>query len=249
MIPAVSVVLPAKNESGNISGLIHEITAALAAIPHEIILIDDGSTDATATEVRALMVTMPNLRLLQHAKSCGQSAAIRSGVEAARAPIIATLDADGQNPPAELPRLVAPFLAPDCPASLGLVQGQRVKRQDTLAKRWASKAANGFRNAMLHDGVRDSGCGLKAFPRAAYLKLAYFDHLHRFMAAMIKREGMIVQVIDVSHRERGDGVSNYNNLNRALVGIVDLIGVAWLARRRKLPGAPVAEITSLPPQT
>ena len=233
----VSVVLPAKDEAGNIAALLAEISSAMTAIAHEIIVVDDGSTDATAAAVLGVAAQNPTVRLLRHGTSSGQSAAIRSGVTAARGRIIATLDADGQNPPAELPHLVAPFLEPGANPRLGLVQGQRLRRQDTLAKRLASRAANAIRGGLLRDGVRDSGCGLKAFPRDTYLALAYFDHIHRFMGAMVKREGYEVMVIDVRHRERGSGQSKYNNFNRAMVGIVDLLGVAWLARRRKLPGS------------
>lgn len=244
--PAVSIVLPAKDEAGNIAALLAEITAAMAGVVHEIVVVDDGSTDGTGDAVLAQCPTTPGLRLLRHASSCGQSAALRTGIEAARGAIIATLDADGQNPPTELPRLVAPFLAAGADPLLGIVQGQRLKRQDTLAKKLASRAANALRGALLRDGVRDSGCGLKAFRRDAYLRLAYFDHIHRFMPAMIRREGLRVMVIDVSHRERGAGQSKYTNLNRALVGAVDLLGVAWLMRRRRLPAGPVRELTPPP---
>lgn len=235
--PQVSVILPAKDEAGSIGPLLRDIAQALAATAHEIIVIDDGSSDATADTVQALRLELPQLRLIRHAAPCGQSAAIRSGVQAARGRIIATLDADGQNPASNLPGLIAPFLAPDANPKLGLVQGQRMRRQDTLSKRLASRFANSIRNAALHDRVRDSGCGMKAFPRAAYLNLAYFDHLHRFMPAMILREGLIVETTPVTHSERSAGSSKYNNLQRGLVGIVDLLGAAWLMRRRRLPVA------------
>lgn len=232
--PDVSVVLPAKDEAANLPLVLRDITQALAGISHEIIVVDDGSGDGTEATMRILAETIPGLCLIRHDASCGQSAALRSGVKAARGRIIATLDADGQNPASNLPRLVAPFLAPDGDPLLGLVQGQRLQRQDTWSKRAGSRLANGIRNALLHDGVRDSGCGMKAFPRAVYLELAYFDHLHRFMPAMVKREGLRVMVVDVTHAERHAGRSNYNNTRRALVGIVDLLGVAWLMRRRRL---------------
>lgn len=197
-------------------------------------MVDDGSADDTARAVLDAMRRNPDLRLLQHVRSCGQSAALRTGILAARGRLIATLDADGQNLPADLPRLLAPLLDPGA-GSLGLVQGQRRRRQDRWTRRAGSRIANGIRGALLRDGVRDSGCGLKAFPRAVYLSLPYFDHIHRFMPAMVMREGHRVMVVEVDHAERNGGRSNYSNLQRALVGIVDLLGAAWLIRRRKLP--------------
>jgi dolichol-phosphate mannosyltransferase len=232
--PEVSVILPAKDEAANLPLVVRDITEALAGIAHEIIVVDDGSTDGTEAAMRLLAETIPGLCLIRHDASCGQSAALRTGVKAARGRIIATLDADGQNPASNLPNLVAPFLSPAADPQLGLVQGQRLRRQDTWSKRYGSRFANGIRNALLHDGVRDSGCGMKAFPRQVYLEIAYFDHLHRFMPAMVKREGMKVMVTDVTHAERHAGRSNYSNTRRALVGIVDLLGVAWLMRRRRL---------------
>lgn len=242
--PDVSVVLPAKDEVECIVAVLRDIASAMSGISHEIVVVDDGSSDGTDNAALSLRMEIPQLRLIRHAKACGQSAALRSGVQAAVGRIIATLDADGQNPPSNLPRLLEPFLGPNADPGLGIVQGQRLKRQDTWSKKIGSKIANRIRGALLHDGVRDSGCGMKAFPRSAYLNLAYFDHLHRFMPAMIKREGLRVQVMDVTHSERTAGASKYNNLQRALVGIVDLLGVAWLMRRRKLPQ--VTEITPKP---
>jgi dolichol-phosphate mannosyltransferase len=236
-LSSVTVVIPMKNEAGNIGLLIDGIEAALAGeAEREIIVVDDGSTDGSAAEVTALRAAMPHLRLIRHGVSGGQSAAVHSGVRAAKGCVICTLDGDGQNPPEELPRLVAALRA----AGGGLVAGQRVKRQDTFAKRLASRAANAIRGWALADGTRDTGCGLKAFLREDYLAMPYFDHMHRYLPALFRRAGLGVTLVDVSHRQRGAGRSNYGNLQRALVGAVDLLGVMWLIRRRK-KAAPLPE--------
>lgn len=222
-----------KNESENVKALISDIAAACSELDtFEIIAVDDGSTDDTASLLRAMAVELPQLRLVQHPQSGGQSAGVHSGVLAATAPIICTLDGDGQNPPSELPKLFTPLLQ-DTTGHLGLVAGQRVDRQDTASKRWASKFANALRSRLLNDGTRDTGCGLKGFRRDAFLRLPYFDHMHRYLPALFKRDGWEIALVDVSHRERQGGQSNYNNFQRALVGVYDLIGVAWLIRRRK----------------
>ncbi|WP_413873810.1 glycosyltransferase family 2 protein [Albidovulum sp.] len=229
----ISIVIPAKNEAGNLPMLLDGIDAALAAHgDHEVLVIDDGSTDATVEVVRARMQARPNLRLIRHDVSGGQSAAVHSGVLAAKGKIVCTLDADGQNPPSELPKLLAPLLAPGS-ARIGLVAGQRVGRQDTLSKKLASRLANGIRARALKDGTRDTGCGLKAFRREGFLRLPFFNHMHRYLPALFVRDGWEVAHVDVAHAPRHAGRSHYNNLQRGFVGAIDLLGVMWLIRRKK----------------
>jgi dolichol-phosphate mannosyltransferase len=230
--PVVSIVVPVRNEAGNITPLVAEIAAALASLgDFEIVYVDDGSSDATAEQLRALRVQHAWLRVVRHAQSCGQSAAIRTGVRAARAAVVATLDGDGQNDPAFLPQLLA-ALSAGAPR-LGLVAGQRVKRKSTRFKQLQSRIANAVRGAILRDGTRDSGCGLKAFRRDVFLALPYFDGLHRFLPALVRREGFDVGYVDVVDRQRRAGVSNYGLWDRLWVGILDLAGVWWLIRRKK----------------
>lgn len=229
---ALSIVIPAKNEAENLPALLDEIARACANADHEVIVVDDGSTDRTTDVLRARMSGQPNLRMLRHDRSAGQSAAVHSGVRAARGGIVCTLDADGQNPPENLPRLYAPLMAAGA-ERVGIVAGQRVGRRDTLSKRLASRFANGLRSRMLKDGTRDTGCGLKAFRREAFLALPYFNHMHRYLPALFARDGWEVRHVDVTHRARQAGRSNYNNFQRGLVGAVDLFGVLWLIRRKK----------------
>jgi dolichol-phosphate mannosyltransferase len=250
--PDISVVIPARDEVMALESLLSEVDAALAGQSFEIVVIDDGSTDGSHHLLTRLSARNPRLRWLRNDTAVGQSASIRRGVRHARAGLIVTLDGDGQNPPDQIPALVAPFGLPGS-ASLGLVQGQREKRQDTAAKRAGSRIANAIRGALLQDGVRDSGCGLKAFRREAYFDLPWFDHIHRFMPAMMLREGWHVQTVPVSHRERNGGQSKYGNLSRALVGIPDLLGAAWLIRRAGPPrhapkdaGANVVDLAEAP---
>lgn len=226
----ISVVVPARDEIVAIGALVEEIGKVLSGRSFEVIVVDDGSTDGTPHALAAIAARHPWFSFLRNDVSCGQSASIRRGVRAAHGRLIVTLDGDGQNPPDQIPALIAPFGDPDS-AGLGLVQGQRTKRKDTLGKRIGSRIGNGIRNALLHDGVRDSGCGLKAFRREAYFDLPWFDHIHRFMPAMMLREGWRITTVPVTHRDRQGGRSKYGNLSRALVGIPDLLGAAWLIRR------------------
>jgi dolichol-phosphate mannosyltransferase len=229
----LSIVIPARNEAGNIVALVDEIVAHVTPLaPFEIIVVDDGSTDATAARLVAAQARLPMLRLIRHDQSGGQSAAVHTGVQAARGDVVCTLDGDGQNPPSELPKLALPLLT-DASGRIGLVAGQRVNRQDTWSKKLASALANGIRGRLLRDGTRDTGCGLKAFRREAFLALPYFNHMHRYLPALFARDGWQIVHVDVGHRPRGAGLSNYSNLQRGLVGVVDLLGVAWLLRRRK----------------
>ena len=229
--PAFSVVVPLRNEAGNVRPLIDEIEAALAGRAFEIVCVNDGSTDATESELVAEMRARPYLRQVKHRASCGQSAAVRSGVAAARAPLVVTLDGDGQNDPAFLPKLLD--AVEQGGARVGLAAGQRVGRKASGFKRFQSRLANRVRGAILRDGTRDSGCGLKAFRRDVFLALPYFDGLHRFLPALVRRDGFDVVYLDVVDRERGHGVSNYGMWDRLWVGILDLAGVWWLVRRRR----------------
>lgn len=228
--PSVSVVVPVRNEAGNIAPLVDEIAEPLAGTAFEIVYVNDGSTDGTEAEIVRLMASRPWLRQIKHAVSCGQSAALRSGVRAARADIVVTLDGDGQNDPAFLPALIAE-LQKD--ADVGLVAGQRVGRKTSGFKKLQSRVANAVRGAVLKDGTRDTGCGLKAFRRDLFLALPYFDALHRFLPALVKREGYAIAYVDVVDRLRLHGQSNYGMWDRLWVGILDLAGVWWLIRRRK----------------
>jgi glycosyltransferase involved in cell wall biosynthesis len=229
--PAVSIVVPVRNEAGNIAPLVAEIAAALAARgSFEIVYVDDGSTDATAAELSAQMAERPWLRQIRHAVSCGQSAAVRTGVLAARAALVVTLDGDGQNDPAFILPLIA-ALEKGAPR-IALVAGQRVGRKATGFKKFQSRVANGVRALVLRDGTRDTGCGLKAFRRDVFLALPYFDGLHRFLPALTRREGYEIAYVDVVDRPRRAGVSNYGMWDRLWIGILDLAGVWWLIRRR-----------------
>ncbi len=228
----LSVVVPVKNEEGNIGPLAAEIAEACAAIgSFELVVVNDGSTDRTPQVLRDLAAAHAWLRFTTHAQSCGQSAAVRTGVRAARAPVVVTLDGDGQNDPRFIPAMLKAL--EEGGAEIGLVQGQRLGRKDTGFKKFQSRVANGVRSRVLRDDTRDTGCGLKLFRRDVYLALPYFDALHRFMPALVKREGFRIALIDVVDRPRHSGVSNYGFFDRLWVGILDLAGVWWLIRRRR----------------
>jgi dolichol-phosphate mannosyltransferase len=230
--PELSVVVPVFNEQDNVAPLIGEVVAALRGrIPFEIVYVDDNSRDATLATLQRLKQDVPELRVLRHVNQSGQSTAVRTGVKAAHGRWIATLDGDGQNDPADIPKLLAQ--RDGAPADVKLFAGWRVNRQDTGSKRWASKWANRIRARMLRDDTPDTGCGIKLFERAAFLDLPYFDHMHRYLPALMQRAGWKTVSVPVNHRARSSGVSKYNNLGRALVGIRDLRGVAWLILRSK----------------
>lgn len=233
--PLISVVVPVFNEEGAAVELAREIAAAFEGRDYEMLFVDDASRDGTLATLLALQSELPALRVLHHQKNAGQSRALRTGILAARGAVVVTLDGDGQNDPADGPRLADRLLAG--PASLALVGGRRAKRQDSAAKRIASRFGNGVRKRLLKDQADDTGCGLKAIRRDVFLRLPYFDHIHRYIPALVLREGWEISFEDVNHRPRTTGASKYNNLNRLLVSMSDLLGVMWLRRRARSPGA------------
>lgn len=234
----VSVVIPVCNEQDNVEPLAREIHAALEGRhAYETIFVDDGSTDGTAAAVRAARdAGMPEIRLVRHAVRSGQSAAVATGVREAGAPWIATLDGDGQNDPADIPKLLDVARCSGS-ARLRLVMGNRTTRRDTWLRRLSSRVANGVRGGLLNDGTPDTGCGIKVFDRAVFMDMPRFNHMHRFMPALFQREGYEVTSVPVNHRERTRGRSKYGINDRLWVGIVDLFGVMWLLRRvsRRVP--------------
>lgn len=236
----MSVLIPAKNEASNLTPLLEEIRSALAGEDYEVIVVDDGSTDSSIVELNALRRDgFKQLRILSHSRSLGQSTSIYHAAKAARGHWLATLDGDGQNDPADIPGMLALVRGSEgAPDGIKLVAGHRVNRRDTASKRWASRFANGLRSRMLKDATPDTGCGLKVIEREAFLRLPYFDHMHRFIPALIQRHKGRMIVHPVNHRHRGAGVSKYGNLDRALVGILDLFGVWWLIKRTKLDAVP-----------
>ncbi len=233
--PDISVVVPVHDEAGAAGPLAREIAAAFAGRSFEMVFVNDASRDTTLDELRALQTELPMLRVLSHGSNAGQSRAVRTGVLAARAPIVVTLDGDGQNPPADAPRLADLLIA--SPSTVALVGGVRAKRQDSEAKRWASRWANRIRKKLLNDDAADTGCGLKAFRRDVFLSLPYFDHIHRYLPALMIREGYENRYLDVDHRHRETGRSKYTNWGRLMASFSDLLGVMWLKTRARQPGA------------
>jgi dolichol-phosphate mannosyltransferase len=229
----ISIVVPVHNESGAIATLVDEINNALDGYEFEIIVVNDKSKDNTLEVLQNLKAQYPRLRVLDHHKNAGQSRAINTGVKAANAPIIGTLDGDGQNDPKDLPRLYRHLLRDDAPKNIAMVQGMRLKRQDSKAKKIASKFANSVRQALLKDGAIDSGCGIKVAKRDAFLDCPYFDHQHRYMAALLAQSGKITEFLEVNHRARETGQSKYTNIGRLIAALSDLLGVIWLGTRRK----------------
>lgn len=234
--PEFSVVSPVRNEAQNIDSLVGEITAALGGRAYEIIFVDDSSSDDTRARLFALKEKTPHLRVIGHRKNAGQSRAVRTGVQAARSNIILTLDGDGQNDPADLPGLLGQLTRADAPQGLSLVQGRRATRVDSGWKKFGSGLANRVRRSILKDNASDSGCGVRAFRRDVFLQLPYFDHMHRYLPALMMSEGLIVEDRPVGHRARKHGRSNYTNFGRLGDAVSDLRGVMWLRKRRRSPG-------------
>ncbi|MEZ5936890.1 MAG: glycosyltransferase family 2 protein [Hyphomonadaceae bacterium] len=234
--PEISVVIPVRNEAGNVATLAAETMAALNGRAYEVIFVDDCSTDDTLARLAALREESPVIRVLGHRKNAGQSRAVRTGVMAARAPVIATMDGDGQNDPADIVGLANQLSRPDAPANLALVQGTRKKRVDSSWKRMGSRLANRVRASILKDKVPDSGCAARAFRRDVFVQLPYFDHMHRYLPALVLAEGYEVETRPVNHRARGHGQSNYTNFGRLADAVSDLRGVMWLRKRRRSPG-------------
>lgn len=234
--PEISVVVPAYNEEGAAAGLAREIAAAMAGRDYEMIFVDDCSKDGTRAELIAARAELPALRVIAHRRNAGQSRAVRTGILHARGRVVVTLDGDGQNPPADIPKLVDALTRADAPSSLALVGGdRRAARRDSAWKKLASSVGNGVRKRMLNDDANDTGCGLKAFYRDAYLRLPYFDHQHRFLPALMKREGYACEFRDVGHRPRETGRSKYTNIGRLFASLADMVGMIWLNARARNP--------------
>ena len=231
----LSVVVPVFNEADNIRVLADEIRSALdGKYEYEVIFVDDCSSDDSGAVLKSLRLEYPQFRHLRHERNSGQSTAVRNGVKSARAEWIATLDGDGQNDPADIPAMMEMLKASSSDETLQLVAGYRKKRQDSWLKKLSSRIANGVRSRLLRDATPDTGCGLKLFSREAFLELPYFDHMHRFLPALIQRNGGKTVSVEVNHRHRMAGVSKYGVHNRLWVGIVDIFGVRWLQRRARI---------------
>ena len=232
--PDFSVVVPVFDEGGAAPALAREIAGAFKGANFEMVFVNDASRDNTLALLTELKAELPMLRVLSHRRNSGQSRSIRTGILAARAPIVITLDGDGQNDPADAPRLAQALKAG--PEELAMIGGERVKRQDSAAKKIASRFGNGVRSWLLKDGATDTGCGLKAFRREAFLRLPYFDHIHRYLPALMMREGYQIAFQPVNHRHRETGVSKYTNFGRLKASVSDLLGVMWLQSRARNPG-------------
>lgn len=234
MTPDISVVIPVFDEEGNVAALAREIARAFAGQSYEMIFVDDASRDSTLQALGELKAELPTLRIVKHERNAGQSRALRTGALAARGAVLVTLDGDGQNDPADAPRLVERLRAGG--RGLGLVGGMRLRRRDNWSKRVGSKIGNGVRRRILRDDAIDTGCGLKVLWRDVFLRLPYFDHMHRFLPALVKREGLLTDFVEVSHRPRASGASKYTNWRRLKASLGDLVGMVWLLSRARPPG-------------
>lgn len=228
-----TIVLPAYNEEESIGPLLREIRREIGTLPvREVLVVDDGSTDATAERAAAEVGGLPSLRVIRHGRRQGQSRALLTGIRAASNELIITLDADGQNDPADFHKLFEKYSSGKLTNSRVMIAGQREKRHDTIVRRLSSRIANRVRSRLLHDNVRDTGCSLKMFRRDDFLNLPFFDHIHRFVPALMKSSGVSIVLVDVGHRPRRAGLSKYGLWDRLWVGMHDLIGVRWLMKRQ-----------------
>jgi dolichol-phosphate mannosyltransferase len=234
MEPEISVVVPVFDEEGAVAALAREIDRAFVGQAYEMIFVDDASRDGTRAALDALKAELPALRLIAHGRNAGQSRALRTGVLAAKGAIVVTLDGDGQNDPADAPALVERLKGAG--PEVGLVSGLRLRRKDSWSKRLGSRIANSVRRRLLRDEAIDTGCGLKALPREVFLRLPYFDHMHRYIPALVKREGLQSLFVEVGHRPRASGRSKYTNIQRLWAALGDLVGVVWLLNRARPPG-------------